>query len=387
MISKFGQDNVYSADEAMLYYKVMPWRMIRDQQKNDRFTILLICNMTGEHKLKPVVVGEAKTPACLKRTYGITSAQMKVDWYASKNGWMNIDIWRQVMSKWNNRLKLEQKKVCLLVNNRSYESLKFSQIELVFPPPPKSYLLQPLAMGILRALKQKYQSRMVDRYLGDEGDDARNTLKNMDVKLATDLINECWMQITPENINLCFHQAFEGKKEDQPDANAKVNVIFNHGIAEVKSMTEDEIQQQMLDQSEVDSRFKIHTASQFLECIDQMKLFLKQPLHHLEALEEHVMFHLDTKPLGNHFEAKHVQKISISGDQSIESVEKISIVSGRGKYMPKISPSSASPPSGIGHGKCLQYSPQPSDSEPPPAKKRRIDLTEWTHKIIPSNEQ
>ncbi len=158
LIAEYGPENVYNADETAAYYKMLPHRTncLRGEdpaghrQYKDRLTLLLICNMTGSDKVKPIMIGKAAKPQCLKAIYNMTPAQLPCDWYASKKAWMNTKIFLEIMTKWNNKLSIQRKKIVLFLDNASSHALpELSHIKLVFLPPNATSKVQPLDAGIL----------------------------------------------------------------------------------------------------------------------------------------------------------------------------------------------------------------------------------------------
>ncbi len=87
LIREYGLDNIYNADETSAFYKMLSHRTNCQQgediasykQHKDRLTLLLICNMTGTDKVKPIVIGKAAKPQCLKKIYNIGVVDLPVD--------------------------------------------------------------------------------------------------------------------------------------------------------------------------------------------------------------------------------------------------------------------------------------------------------------------
>ena len=61
--------------------------------------------MNGSDYRKLSFVGKAKTPRCLQKKYKMQVKDMAVDWYASKNAWINGDIYHRIMTKFNTQMK------------------------------------------------------------------------------------------------------------------------------------------------------------------------------------------------------------------------------------------------------------------------------------------
>ncbi len=69
-IEKYGEENVYNADEIGFFYKLIPSRSICKRSKagfkilKNRVSVLLCSNMTGTVKMKPLMVGKSAKPHC-----------------------------------------------------------------------------------------------------------------------------------------------------------------------------------------------------------------------------------------------------------------------------------------------------------------------------------
>ena len=66
IIDKYDPNDIYNADESGLFFKALPDRSLvtsketckGGKRSKERFTILLCTNMTGTHKLKPLLIGK-----------------------------------------------------------------------------------------------------------------------------------------------------------------------------------------------------------------------------------------------------------------------------------------------------------------------------------------
>ena len=90
-------NQIYNADETTLYWKSLPvnTQAFKDEDKvpgkkisKDKFSALLGANASGTHRLKPVVVGKAAKPRCLKGQMD----QLPVIYYNTCNSWFNAAI-------------------------------------------------------------------------------------------------------------------------------------------------------------------------------------------------------------------------------------------------------------------------------------------------------
>ena len=89
-------NQIYNADETALFWRSLPVNIqaFKDEDKvpgkkisKDKFSALLGANASGIHRLKPVVVGKAAKPRCLKDHMD----SLPVIYYIS-NSWFNAAI-------------------------------------------------------------------------------------------------------------------------------------------------------------------------------------------------------------------------------------------------------------------------------------------------------
>ena len=91
-------EQLYNADETGLFWRVLPKVTLASAQEKeapgvksskDRVTLLGCVNATGQHKLKPVLIGKYKKPRCFKN---VNMSVLPVHYTAQSNAWMNSDI-------------------------------------------------------------------------------------------------------------------------------------------------------------------------------------------------------------------------------------------------------------------------------------------------------
>ena len=103
----YSLSGICNSDETALFYKSLPHRTYchaddkpsSSAKCKDRLTLLIMSNMDGSDYRKLSVIGKAKTPHCLQKKYKMQVKDMVVDWYASKNAWMTVDIHHRIMTK------------------------------------------------------------------------------------------------------------------------------------------------------------------------------------------------------------------------------------------------------------------------------------------------
>lgn len=91
-------DQIYNADETGLFWKLLPGKtyVLRSEKsapgrkaEKARLTFLACTNASGDHKVKPLVIGKAKNP---RYFYNFTPP---VDYSHSKNAWMTAAIFQK----------------------------------------------------------------------------------------------------------------------------------------------------------------------------------------------------------------------------------------------------------------------------------------------------
>ncbi|GFX21658.1 tigger transposable element-derived protein 1 [Trichonephila clavipes] len=97
----YSADQVFNADETGLYWKKMPNRtyIAKDETtasghkaSNDRVTLLLCSNASGDRMLKPLLINKSLRPRALK---GKDLKQLPVHWMANPKSWMTTAIFTE----------------------------------------------------------------------------------------------------------------------------------------------------------------------------------------------------------------------------------------------------------------------------------------------------
>jgi DDE superfamily endonuclease len=167
-------------------------------------------NATGTHKLKPLVIGSSAKPRCLNH---INLSRLPVTYKANSKAWMRSEIFSEWLRGLDNQFRRENRKILLLVDNApshfcplsndpnesdesndssnedynvpaakslehislqvrtirtrgiNTESLRLTNIDLVFLPPNTTSHLQPMDAGIIQSFKARYKQYYVRHIL------------------------------------------------------------------------------------------------------------------------------------------------------------------------------------------------------------------------------
>ena len=175
----------------------------------DHLSLMLCANMTGTDKWKPVLIGKAANPACLKKK-GLTIANLGVDYYHNAKGWMTgavFDLW---LSEWNRELYKQKRKITLLVDNApGHIADDYDNIKLVFLPPNTTSKLQPLDQGIISWVKREYRRLITVEYMDgcDGKEDVKTIMKTFDFAVACENTVKAWNRCSAQTIANCFTKA------------------------------------------------------------------------------------------------------------------------------------------------------------------------------------
>ena len=86
---------------------------------------------------------------------------MAVDWYASKNALMTGEIHHQIMSKFNNQMRMAGRHVLYVCDNASSHKIReYSHIKFLMLPPNATSIMQPLDQGIILSTKRWYKKKI-----------------------------------------------------------------------------------------------------------------------------------------------------------------------------------------------------------------------------------
>ena len=119
-------------------------------------TVLACSNFTGTHKLKLFLIGKAKSPCCFKN-----DCTFPCDYLFQRCVWMTSDFF----INWIQQLKIffskQMRKIIFFIDScpAHPQDLPVIHIKVVFLPPNATSKLQPLDMGIIKVLEQKYRKK------------------------------------------------------------------------------------------------------------------------------------------------------------------------------------------------------------------------------------
>lgn len=212
-ISEYPDENIYNCDETALFFKQAPSKSLVSKIRKgikkykDRITILFCTNLTGSHKLKPLVIGKSKNPRIFKNF----NHEVLCEYKSNKSAWMTRKEFGDWLLEWDRKFKKENKKILLLLDNCPSHKIKFSldSIELYFLPKNSTPITQPLDNGIIRNFKLKYFRFLTINALEKMNFtiDAEQAFKNFTLKDAILYLSWAWNDIKETTILNCWKNA------------------------------------------------------------------------------------------------------------------------------------------------------------------------------------
>ena len=117
LIEGYQPDDIYSADEAGLFYQLLPSQTLASKEddcagtnkRKQSVTLLLGANMDGTGLLRPLLVGKFANPRCLKNVHSLP-----VTYKHSRKAWMTAEMWKEWLQLLDKKMAQRKQKVLFL---------------------------------------------------------------------------------------------------------------------------------------------------------------------------------------------------------------------------------------------------------------------------------
>lgn len=162
-------DNLFVADECMLYYKRLPKSGFRDfegkveynMMNNEKILVLLCCNLQGDEKLKPFIVGPNIDYRVFRKQEGMPCKFVKKDCIS-----VNLTMFYDWLAEFNNYCRGKDRKIAIFVRptEEHLTNYTFSHVQVVFYPFEGSRELHPMENGILTNFKCHLRKMLCEKY-------------------------------------------------------------------------------------------------------------------------------------------------------------------------------------------------------------------------------
>lgn len=233
---KYDLNDVYNFDETALFYRLPPNKTLAIaatsgvKECKERLSIGLCVNASGTDKCKPVVIGKYKRPRCFGKIF---DPNYIVHYYNNEKAWMTMIIFKDWLSRFNSKIKLQNRQVLLLVDNAAGHNLdddfKMSNVEIKYLPPNSTSILQPCDAGIIRSFKCFYKINFLNKCVQNLEHGAAYV---SDVKEAIYMIRNAWSLVTSDTIQNCWNHCDILDNRPKADRRSIENEIENRIVGE-----------------------------------------------------------------------------------------------------------------------------------------------------------
>lgn len=190
--------------------------------------------MNGEHE-DLFVIGKSEKPRCFRRLNEAVKHELSQIYLNQKNAWMNALIFEKVIKKFNGKMKKDNRKVLLFLDNCTAHILKneLSHVKLIYFPSNTTSVCQPLDQGIISSFKSFYRKNLVSFMISKLDEGEHSEVKNINLLNAINFMKSAWLNVTQNTIRNCFKKAFF----EEADLIIESTSNFNEEWNKLKSLT------------------------------------------------------------------------------------------------------------------------------------------------------
>ena len=117
LIKNYNSKDIFNLDETGLFWKLLPTKTYAFstesrfgiKQLKNRVTLTVITNANGSER-KVCLIGASKRPHCFRG-----KKRLPIDYYQQHNAWMDNKIFQLIVRKINDQMKLQKRKIILLI--------------------------------------------------------------------------------------------------------------------------------------------------------------------------------------------------------------------------------------------------------------------------------
>ncbi|GET03376.1 tigger transposable element-derived protein 6-like [Rhizophagus clarus] len=180
ILQDYTLDNIFNANETGLFFRMAPNQTLTSaptpgtKLDKTRITVLLATNAIGTQKLKPLVIGSSKNPKCLHQ---VNRNFLSCTYHANSKAWMRNNIFGEWLEYMNNKFRVQNRKILLLIENASSHfnpdehnnqvtehtnnNLNLSHVRVHFFPLNITAHLQLMDADIIKSFKAIYKQHYI----------------------------------------------------------------------------------------------------------------------------------------------------------------------------------------------------------------------------------
>ena len=157
--------------------------------------------MNGD-KLTMFAIGKLQKPRCFKNI-----EKLPCRYRGQKKSWMDSTLFEEWVRELDNQFEKENRKIALIIDSCTArpEIGGLKAIYLFFIPPNTTSALQPMDQGVIRSLKARYRTKVVQKMI--EAIDGNKSLPNISVLDAMKMPVLSWDEVTDNTVENCFKKA------------------------------------------------------------------------------------------------------------------------------------------------------------------------------------
>ena len=208
-VEGYAPVDIFNCDESCFYLRGQNKKSFvvdeTTEQKKDseKITVHFTCSMVGE-KYPPFYIGKSNNPRCFKEA---DLSSLDIKYAANKSAFMTSILFNEYLDSLNDKMKHEGRKIILLMDNcKSHKCKAYTNIKIVFLPKNTSALIQPLDMGIIHSVKQRYR-RKIGSFMAESVDDESISLKKIRVLEIILWIDTIWKSLEEAIVKNCWKKA------------------------------------------------------------------------------------------------------------------------------------------------------------------------------------
>ena len=160
---------------------------------------------------------------------------------------MDSDLCEDSVREQDSKFEGPNRKVLLIVDNcpAHLETGCLKPIELCFLPPNTPSITQPMDLGVIRSLKAKYRSRMIQQII--KAIDENKSIPKVNILDAMKMLTICWENLAEEAVKKCFAKSRISPKDQ---ANARNDpddpfIELRSNMEKLKSIGADEFPEEL----------------------------------------------------------------------------------------------------------------------------------------------
>ena len=215
VFASYEKKDIFNMDETGVFFRALPHGTLCFSNENvkgnkaqkDRITVVVCANGDGSCS-SLWAIGKSQNPRCFK------TLKPCLPYKANKKAWMTRDLFNAWLLEFDKGRRDAKRNALLLLDNCPVhtvgEDINLTHTKVLMLPPNLTSVMQPMDMGVIKAMKSHYRSLLCAKMLNAvEGSQAELTkiLKSaVSISDALILLKMAWSKVTAETIRNCWNK-------------------------------------------------------------------------------------------------------------------------------------------------------------------------------------